>query len=65
GAISSGFAWGSTAVWLFPADQVGHQVFLVIVLAGTCAGASTSLSFLRMPIIVYLLAILTPLAIQF
>jgi len=65
GAISSGFAWGSTAVWLFPAEQVGHQLFLVIVLAGTCAGASTSLSFLRMPIIVYLLAILTPLAIQF
>jgi PAS domain S-box-containing protein len=65
GAISSGFAWGSTAVWLFPAEHVGHQLFLVIVLAGTCAGASTSLSFLRMPIIVYLLAILTPLAIQF
>ena len=65
GAISSGFAWGSTAVWLFPAEQVGHQLFLVIVLAGTCAGASTSLSFLRLPIVVYLLAILTPLAIQF
>jgi len=65
GAIGSGFAWGSTAIWLFPADQVGHQLFLVIVLAGTCAGASTSLSFLRTPIIIYLLAILTPLAIQF
>jgi PAS domain S-box-containing protein len=65
GAIISGFAWGATAVWLFPPDKVGHQLFLVIVLAGTCAGASTSLSFLRTPIIVYLLAILTPLAIQF
>lgn len=65
GAVASGFTWGSTAVWLFPADEVGHQLFLVIVLAGTCAGASTSLSFLRTPIIVYLLAILTPLAIQF
>ncbi len=65
GAISSGFAWGSTAVWLFPSDNVGHQLFLVIVLAGTCAGASTSLSFLRTPIIAFLFVILTPLAIQF
>ena len=65
GAVVSGFAWGATAVWLFPANNVGHQLFLVIVLAGTCAGASTSLSFLRVPIIAYLLAILTPLAIQF
>lgn len=65
GAISSGFAWGSTAVWLFPAEDVSHQLFLVIVLAGTCAGASASLSFLRTPIIAFLLAILTPLATQF
>lgn len=65
GAICSGFAWGSTAVWLFPPVEVGHQLFLVIVLAGTCAGASTSLSFLRTPIIAFLLIILTPLAIQF
>lgn len=65
GAIASGFAWGATAVWLFPVNDIGHQVFLAIVLAGTCAGASTSLSFLRLPIIAYLLTILTPLAVQF
>ncbi len=65
GAVSSGFAWGSTAVWLFPAQDVGHQVFLAFVLAGTCAGASTSLSFLRLPIVVFLLAVLIPLALQF
>ena len=65
GAIASGIAWGATAIWLFPVNNVGHQVFLVIVLAGTCAGASTSLSFLRLPIIAFLIAILTPLAIQF
>ena len=65
GATFSGFAWGSTAVWLFPAQDVGHQVFLAFVLAGTCAGASTSLSFLRLPIIIFLMAVLMPLSIQF
>ncbi|NNF96018.1 MAG: PAS domain S-box protein, partial [Halobacteria archaeon] len=65
GVVLTSFAWGSAAVWLFPADDVGHQVFMVIVLAGMCAGASTSLSFLRITIVVYLVAVLTPLAIQF
>ena len=65
GVVLTSIIWGSAAVWLFPPDNVGHQVFMVIVLAGMCAGASTSLSFLRITIVVFLLAILTPLAIQF
>jgi PAS domain S-box-containing protein len=65
GVICSGFAWGSLSVWLFPLDDVGHQVVLAFVLAGTCAGASTSLSFLRLPITVFLLVVLVPLASQF
>ena len=65
GVVITSLIWGSAAIWLFPADSVGHQVFMVIVLAGMCAGASTSLSFLRITILVYLLAVLTPLAIQF
>ena len=65
GAICSGFAWGSLSVWLFPSDDIGHQVVLAFVLAGTCAGASTSLSFLRLPITVFLILVLVPLASQF
>lgn len=65
GVVLASFAWGGAAVWLFPADNVGHQVFMVLVLAGMCAGASTSLSFLRITIVVFLATILTPLAIQF
>ena len=65
GVVITSLIWGSAAVWLFPANNVGHQVFMVIVLAGMCAGASTSLSFLRSTIVVYLVAVLTPLAIQF
>lgn len=65
GVILTSIIWGSAAVWLFPANDVGRQVFMVIVLAGMCAGASTSLSFLRITIGVYLIVLLTPLAIQF
>ena len=65
GVFLTSFIWGSAAVWLFPADEVGYQVFMVIVLAGMCAGASTSLSFLRITIGVFLVVLLTPLAIQF
>lgn len=65
GVILASIIWGSAAVWLFPTDEVGHQVFMVIVLAGMCAGASTSLSFLRITIGVFLIVLLTPLAIQF
>jgi len=65
GVVLSSFIWGSAAVWLFPAENVGHQVFMVIVLVGMCAGASTSLSFLRATIVIFLVVILTPLAIQF
>lgn len=65
GVILTSIIWGSAAVWLFPTDEVGHQVFMVIVLAGMCAGASTSLSFLRITIGVFLVVLLTPLAIQF
>lgn len=65
GVILTSIIWGSAAVWLFPANDVGRQVFMVIVLAGMCAGASTSLSFLRITIGVFLIVLLTPLAIQF
>lgn len=65
GVVLASFTWGGAAVWLFPADDVEHQVFMVIVLVGMCAGATTSLSFLRITIIIFLIVILTPLAIQF
>jgi PAS domain S-box-containing protein len=65
GVILISFVWASAAIWLFPESDVGHQMFMVIVLAGMCAGASTSLSFFRVTIVVFLVVVLTPLAIQF
>jgi PAS domain S-box-containing protein len=35
----SGILWGSVAVFLFPADSIGHQAFIAFVTGGMVAGA--------------------------
>ena len=35
----SGMVWGSAAIFLFPPDSIGHQVFIVFVLGGMVAGS--------------------------
>ena len=44
GTLLTGALWGSTALFLFPADSMVHQVFLAFVIAGISAGAVTTLS---------------------
>lgn len=63
GVIASALGWGATGIWLFSEDIV-HQAFLAFVLAGMSAGAVSSLSFLRWPIIIFLVVTLLPLIIQ-
>lgn len=65
GATLTAAMWGSAAIFLFPTDDVPHQVFLAFVLAGMSAGAATSLSFLQTPIAVFLALTLLPLAARF
>ncbi len=57
--------WVSAVIFLFPASSTEHQVFLAFVLAGMCASAVTTLSFLRVAILIYLLLPLSALIIQF
>ena len=64
-ALLSGLSWGSAGIWLFPADDVVHQVVLAFVLAGMSAGAITTLTSLRANIAAYLLPTLTPLIVYF
>jgi len=65
GVIATSILWGSSSIWLFPSDHITHQVFHAFVIAGMSAGASTSLSFQRLPILTYLFCTLPPLIIQF
>lgn len=65
GVVLAALVWTSTTLFLFPENDIAHQVFLTFILAGMSAGAVTSLSFLRLPIIIFMLILLVPLAIRF
>ena len=64
-SVASGATWGAVAIWLFPEDNVAHQVFAAFVLAGMCAGGVTTLSPILSSIYAYLLLIMSPLIIRF
>jgi len=40
----SGATWGAAGIWLFSHQSVVHQVFLVFVIGGMCAGGITTLA---------------------
>jgi len=40
----SGATWGAAGIWLFSYQSVVHQVFLIFVIGGMCAGGITTLA---------------------
>ncbi len=64
GTALAGLTWGSTAVFLFPVQSIGHQVFVAFVLAGMSAGGVAVLSSRLEAYLVFLLPTLLPLAIR-
>ena len=40
----SGATWGAAGIWLFSHQSVVHQVFLIFVIGGMCAGGITTLA---------------------
>lgn len=44
GVWTAGIVWGLAGVLFFPADEVAHQTFSILVLAGLAAGAMTVLA---------------------
>ena len=65
GAILTGITWGLHGYLLFPADDVGHQVFLASVLAGVSFGAITTLSADRISALGFAFAALLPMVPKF
>ena len=65
GTIASGFFWGAATLIVFPENSMPHQLFLVFIVGGMCAGAVTSLSPIRSMALSFLLLALTPLIVQF
>lgn len=61
----SGMLWGSTAIFLFPAESTAHQAFIAIVLAGMVAGAVGVLSPVLIVFLTFSIPALTPIFIRF
>ena len=65
GALLAGFGWGAASFFLFAVDSLPHQVMLSFVIAGTTAGAVTTLSASRPAIIGFILLAVLPLSYRF
>lgn len=63
GAALTGLVWGIGSVMLFPAESVPHQLFVVSVLVGMMAAATSYLSSVPWIYAVYLLAGMGPFGI--
>ena len=61
----SGATWGAAGIWLFSESSIEHQVFLIFVVAGMCAGSITTLSAVLKSAQIFLLLAITPVIIQF
>ena len=65
GAVASGAAWGAGAVLLFPSGDPSHQMVVAILVAGTTAGAVTTLASSWPSVVSFVCLAVTPLAARF
>jgi PAS domain S-box-containing protein len=61
----SGAAWGSAAIFLFPWESIGHQVFIAFVLGGMVAGSVGIFSVVITAFFAYSIPALLPILIVF
>ena len=61
----SGILWGSTAIFLFPAQSLVHQVFIAFTLAGMTAGAVGVYSPILPNFLVFIIPALVPIIVRF
>jgi hypothetical protein len=64
-AMTSAVIWGASGVFLFPEDNIRHQVFLVFVIAGMASGSIATLSSHKETASLFLIFLMTPIIIQF
>lgn len=65
GTACAGAIWGATALFLFPADSLAHQLFVAFVLAGMSAGAISVLAPRLEACLAFLLPALLPLVVHY
>jgi diguanylate cyclase (GGDEF)-like protein len=64
GAAASGIFWGTAAALFFPHADLPHQVFIVFVLAGMCAGAMTAYGAMRRCYLAFVIPLAIPLLLR-
>lgn len=64
GSGVSGILWGAAGVFLFPADSLTYQLFILFVLMGMGAGSTTSLTAFMPAFYVFLPTALIPIGIM-
>jgi len=65
GNLTASLIWASVSIWLFPPDNLARQVFIAFVIGGMGAGATTSLSSVKIFVHTYLCITLIPLLLRF
>ncbi len=65
GTLLAGLGWGATALILFSESSPSQQVFLAFVLAGVCAGASSTLAARFDAFLSFSVPTLAPLILRF
>jgi signal transduction histidine kinase len=65
GAGLAGITWGVGGLLLFPADNVQHQIIVVLVLLGISAGGTTTLGVLPIAAVLFLVPTMLPVTYLF
>jgi PAS domain S-box-containing protein len=61
----SGAVWGSSSVFMFLTDSIGHQAFIAFVVGGMAAGALSVFTAVRIAFFVFTLPALLPVCVAF
>ena len=62
GVALMGMAWGTLAVWIYPATrEVGSRLFILIVLVGIAGGSIATLSYRKLPVTLFVCLTLLPI----
>jgi len=65
GTVCMALLWAMVTIFFFPRGLIEYQVFLAFIVMGMSAGAVTTLSYLKTPIVVYLSCAILPVGVQF
>lgn len=63
--LLAGVLWGAAAIALFPADAIGHQAFVALVIGGMVAGAVSSFTAVSFAFYLFSVPALTPIIVGF